>query len=57
MSEPVVVHWLETLVVHVGAAVEPAETNTWPDVPYEGEEPTPIAPNVLRVTDGVVPLT
>jgi hypothetical protein len=52
-----VVHWLDTLVVHVGAAVEPAEINTLPDEPKEGDEPTPIAPKVFSVTEAVVPLT
>jgi hypothetical protein len=41
----------------VGATVDPPEVSTCPDVPYEGEEPTPIAPSVFNVTDGVVPLT
>jgi hypothetical protein len=57
MSEPVVVHWLEVTDVHVGAVVEPPEVSTCPDVPYPGVEPTPIAPSVFSVTDGVVPLT
>ena len=42
---------------HVGAAVEPAEVRICPDDPYAGDEPTPIAPSVFSVTDGVVPLT
>jgi hypothetical protein len=44
-------------VAQVGAAVDPAETNTCPEVPKFGDAPTPTAPSVFSVTDGVVPLT
>jgi hypothetical protein len=38
----------------VGAALDPAEVNTWPDVPNDGVEPTPNARLVFNVS-AVVP--